>query len=84
MTPRASQQLEQAVEALRREPDRPVRAQVDDLTVELRAVREQATTKTAADLFAEIGPWEGETLDEILAILADARAQGGSRAVSEF
>jgi len=73
--------LKQAIEALRREPARPVRARLDDLTVELRAVPE-ATTRSAADVFAAIGPWEGETTEELLQLLADARRQGGSRSVA--
>jgi hypothetical protein len=79
--------LDQAVEALKRDPTHAVRARVDDLTVEIRAVPEGPTRplapgeKSAADVFREIGPWEGETLDELLAFFAEARRRGGNRNV---
>lgn len=77
--------LDEAVEALKRDPTQPVRAKVDDLTVELRAVDADASVTSgsgsAADVFREIGAWEGETLEELLAFFADARRQGGSRSV---
>jgi hypothetical protein len=75
--------LDEAIEALKRDPSHPVRARVDDLTVELRAVAEPAATgKSAADVFREIGPWEGETLAELLTFFAEARRHGGSRPVA--
>lgn len=73
--------LEEVLEQLRRDPSHPVRTTVSGLTIEVRAVAEPATAASAADLFAAIGPWAGETTDEILAILADARHQGGQRSV---
>jgi hypothetical protein len=47
--------LEQAVEALRRDPTHPVRARVDDLIVELRAVVEPAVEApgSVVGLFAD-------------------------------
>ena len=39
---------------------------------------------SAAELFAQVGPWAGETTEEILAILAEARRQGGQRQVAEL
>jgi len=55
--------LDEAIQALRRDPTHPVVVKVDDaLTVEVRAVEPAnegtpvaATKKTAADLFREIG-----------------------------
>jgi hypothetical protein len=79
--------LDQAVEALKLDPTHAVRARVDDLTVEIRAVPEGPTRplapgeKSAADVFREIGPWEGETLDELLAFFAEARRRCGNRNV---
>lgn len=61
--------LEEAVEQLKRDPSRPVRAAVDGLTVEVRAVSAMSELESAADLLAAIGPWEGETTDEILTML---------------
>jgi hypothetical protein len=61
--------LDQAVEALKRDPTHTVRARVGDMTVELRAVPDspRATERSAADALREIGPWEGETYDELVA-----------------
>ncbi len=76
--------IEEAVERLKRDPTRPVRVRVGDLTIEVTAVAEEATTRSASSVFAEIGPWEGETAEELLALLADARRRGGQRSVPEL
>lgn len=76
--------IEEAVEQLRRDPTRPVRARVGELTIEVTAVTEKASGKSAASVFAEIGPWEGETTEELLAILAEARHRGGQRPVPDL
>ena len=49
--------IEEVVEQLKRDPSHPVRARLGGLTVEVRAVAELPAAKSAADLFAEIGPW---------------------------
>lgn len=73
--------LDQAVEALKRDPTHPVRARVDELTVELRAVPEGPQYRTAADAFRDIR-WHGdESLDELLEFFRNARREGGSRKV---
>ena len=76
--------LDEVVEQLKRDPGQPVRTTLGGLTIEVRAVSGPAPGKSAADAFAEIGPWSGETTDEILSILADARHQGGHRSVSDL
>jgi hypothetical protein len=76
--------IEEAVDQLRRDPTHPVRTRVGDLTIEVRAVPEPDPQKSADDVFAELGPWEGETTEEILAILADARGRRGQRGVPEL
>jgi hypothetical protein len=54
--------LKEALDALRRDPTHPVRVRVDDqLTVEVRAVEQEAPQQTVGDLLREIGRWEGET-----------------------
>ncbi len=55
--------LEEALAALRRDPTHPVRARVDDLTVELRAIAEPAlqAPQSVVGLFAD----EPELLDEV-------------------
>jgi hypothetical protein len=75
-------ELEDALAQLRLDPRHPVRARVEDLTVELRAVEGDTREGSAADLFAEIGPWAGESTGEALELLAGIRRRGGSRPVS--
>ena len=65
--------LDEAVAALRQDPSKPVRAKLGDITVELRAVNDGHTEQSAADAFAAVGPWEGETPDELRKRLSRAR-----------
>lgn len=76
--------LEEVVAQLKKDPGQPVRARVGDLTIEVRAVDEQGAAKSAAEVFAELGPWAGESTDEILHLLAEARRSGGQRSVPEL
>ena len=76
--------LEEVVAQLKRDPGHPVRTKVGDLTIEVRAVDETAAGRSAADVFAELGPWAGETTEQILHLLAEARRTGGQRAVPEL
>jgi hypothetical protein len=76
--------LYEAVQHLKRDPDQPVRATIEGLTVEVRVVPSASTGRSAAAVFAEIGPWEGETTEEMLAFLAEARRAGGRRSVPEL
>lgn len=50
----------------------------------IEEVVEQFRRRSAAELFAEPGPWAGETTEEILALLAEARRQGGRRTVADL
>jgi hypothetical protein len=64
----AKPSLERALEALKRDPTHPVRARVDDLTVELRAVTEPAAQVP--------GPVEGVAMGQtqkasLLGLMAD-------------
>lgn len=79
-----AQTLEQVVEQLKREPGRPVRTAVGGFMVEVRAVSDAPAEQSAADVLSTIGPWAGETTEEILAILAAARHASGQRAVPEL
>jgi hypothetical protein len=55
--------LDEAIQALRRDPTHPVRVKVDEeLTVEVRAVDAAAPAKrTVGDLLREVGRWGGES-----------------------
>jgi hypothetical protein len=68
--------LEEAIQALRRDPTHPVRVKVDEgLTVEVRAVEPGPVPKqSAADVFRELGRWEGETGDELDALFVRKRS----------
>jgi hypothetical protein len=74
MSTMIAKSLEEAVERLRRDPVHPVEAIVGDLRIEIRV----KAPPSAADLFREIGPWEGETTEELLQRLAEERRRGGS------
>jgi hypothetical protein len=70
------QTLEAALMALKQDPTHPVHAQVDDLEVELRVVGK--SKPPLGDFMAEGGGWKGESPEEILRILRETRAAGGS------
>jgi len=67
--------LDEAIQALKRDPTQLVRVKVDEeLTVEVRAVEPAATPKrSAADAFRELGRWEGETDADCDALFGDVR-----------
>ena len=73
--------LDEAIEALKRDPTRAVRARVDEgLTVELRVVTpSEAPKKSAADVFRELGRWEGETGAELDALFERQRSNRSVR-----
>jgi len=71
-----AQTLEEALTALKHDPSQPVKAHVDDLDVELRVVGKSKTP--LGDFMAEGGGWKGESPEEILRILRETRAAGGS------
>lgn len=71
----AARTIEDALELLRRQPEQPVEAEVGGLLIELRV----KPRRSAADLFGEVGPWEGETNDELLQRLRDERTRGGAK-----
>jgi hypothetical protein len=76
--------LEELVAQLKRDPAHLVRARVGDLTIEFRAIDEKGAAQSAADAFAGLGPWAGESTEEILRLLAEARRSGGRRSVPEL
>jgi hypothetical protein len=71
--------LEDAVAALKRDPQRPVHARVDNLEVEIRVVAAPTSPGVGlGDRMAAAGPWQGETEEEILELLREARRSGSS------
>jgi hypothetical protein len=64
---------EEAIERLRLDPTHPVEAIVGDLRVEVRV----KVPRSTANLFREIGPWEGESTEELLKRLDEERHRGG-------
>ena len=74
MSTAIAKNMEEAIEQLRRDPAHPVEAIVGDLCVEVRI----RGLRSAADLFREIGPWEGETTEALWKRLAEERRLGGS------
>lgn len=72
--------IKKAIAALKRDPGQPVTAKIDDLIVEMRVTRR----RTAGDIFREVGPWEGESQDELIQRLREARDQGGSKEMPQF
>ncbi|HEX5759318.1 MAG TPA: hypothetical protein VF121_09000 [Thermoanaerobaculia bacterium] len=72
--------IEEAVAALRRDPDQPVTAEIDGLVLELRHKGDsRRARRTADDVFSEVGSWGGETYEEMTKLLRESRKQGGSK-----
>jgi len=76
--------LNEAVRQLKRRPKHPVRATVDGLIVEVRVVLPAQDDRSAAELFAQVGAWQGESTDEMLEFLARARRGGSQRPVPDL
>ncbi len=68
-----SKTLDEAVAQLERDPEHAVTAKVSGMVVELRF----RGRRTAADIFKEVGPWEGETQQELTDLLKAGRRNGG-------
>jgi hypothetical protein len=66
--------LEEAVADLKRDPAHPVHARIDGLEVELRVVDAEAADSD--DIMGGAGPWQGESTEELLRILKEARDRG--------
>lgn len=77
--------LDEAIQALRRDPTQPVPARVDvELTVEVRTVAGVETPRrSVADVLREVGRWEGETDEELDALFSDVR-QRSNRPVADL
>lgn len=67
--------IDAAIDELLRNPQGPVLAEVRGVVVEVRLPGQ----RTADDPFREVGPWEGETAEQLMAMLREARDTGGSK-----
>lgn len=74
------QGIKKAIAALKRDPSQPVTAAIDGLVVEMHVKKRL----TADDIFRELGPWEGESQEELIKMLREARDQGGSKEMPRF
>ncbi len=70
--------LDEAVAGLKRHPAKTVKARCGDLAVELKAISPPAPPGQLGDSIASLGPWEGETTEELTSRLREAREAGGS------
>jgi len=70
--------VEEAIVELKKHPERPVQAHCGDLDVELRAITRPAAARRLGDSLAALGPWEGESTEELMNRLREARKAGGS------
>jgi hypothetical protein len=70
--------LDEAVEALMRDPTHAVRARLGDMIVELRVVPKSPPKpeRSAAEVLREVGPWEGESYEELVELFAGVRQRG--------
>lgn len=70
--------LEEAVAQLIRDPLSAVRLHVNDVDVEVHLVKSEERKQGLGDFMAEGGGWKGESADEILRFLREAREAGGT------
>jgi hypothetical protein len=70
--------LEEAVEELKRDPLHAVRLHVNDVDVEVHLVKGEQRPQRLGDFMAEGGGWKGESAEEILRFLREAREAGGT------
>lgn len=70
--------IDQALVRLRKNPGHPVRAQFDDIEIEIRVVDKSSRPGRLGERLAALGPWSGETEAEIVSLVSEARRIGGS------
>lgn len=73
--------LDEALAELRRNPANTVHVRIDGLDVELRAVPPSSNRqdeRKLGDWMAAAGPWQGETEEEALELLRQARRASGA------
>jgi hypothetical protein len=71
--------LDEAVAELKRDPSHPIRLVVDGIEIEMRRPASDGVIPgaldqaTLGDRIAAIGPWQGETTDEVIDLLREGR-----------
>ncbi len=80
--------LDEAVAELRRDPSHPVHLVVDGIELELRLagkepVRGAADQSNLGDRIAALGPWQGESTDEVVRRIREAR-EGNDRTLPDL
>lgn len=72
--------LDEAIAQLERDPRNRVIASVRGLAIEIRALPpgDEPPARTAREAFERLGPWEGETQEQIVNILREGRMAGAS------
>ena len=77
--------LEEAIAELKRDPAHPIRLMIDGFEIEVRRPPEPEVIPGVVDQshlgdrIAAIGPWEGETMDELIELLRDGRDDSGGK-----
>jgi hypothetical protein len=69
--------VEKALTELEKRPGRSVRARLRGLDIEMRVVNKAPTSVKLGDLLASLGPWAGESAEELSRFLAGSRKEGG-------
>ena len=70
--------VEKALSKLQKSPNTPVRAKFRELNVEIRVVEKKQGRERLGDLLASLGPWAGESAEELSRFLSKSRKEGGS------
>jgi hypothetical protein len=70
--------LEEAVAELKRDPLHAVRLRFNEVDVEVHLVKREESKRRLGDFMADGGGWKGESAEEILRFLREARDAGGN------
>lgn len=77
--------IEEAVAELKRDPSHPIRLIVDGIEIELRrspaagVVAGSSDQSNLGDRIAALGPWQGESAEELLEILRRGREESAQQ-----
>jgi hypothetical protein len=66
-----------ALARLLKRPQTPTRARYRELEVEIRVVDPKPAQGKLGDFLASLGPWSGDSCDELNRLLAESREAGG-------